>query len=591
MNIEDSIKLFFLILTIGFGSLQVYQNYSNSINFPLNPDDSVICLSEISTLKSQESSRVDFLKNTKNNHPQIIQRILTLLDYKVTGKVNFIEIRALSLILTITLCLLFLIFIKNNTWVLFILLASLSFHPNIDFWVSAKCVYIYPYLFGALAYLLMLKTTRISLILFFTLLMLSILSFGNGIGMVPLLFGILFFSYHKKFNDSINLWSHTFTILFALSLYLTIVPSNENISLSLLLTNIYNDPMKIIEFIIGMTVGVIKYINLFGLESYIINYVFFIISLIYLYYYLYKQYILITPQTYLIKYFPLFIAGFCIISSILGGIGRAYALHGSGLAPRYEMNSLFFMASLSMCSYSMWNKRSINIHLILLLITISPSILRSIYSINNAPKHTMYNIKKMECIATGQDSLLNISSSNDWIQFSCINMGKDVRKSIQLGLFEPPKEYYQMKNTISSGSVTRKIEERLSSKLDELFPIASTSISSFTNNSWLVKLNILDKKAENDIELIRNKNPQYLNGTINYYLHNGLTLNQKSFSNLFVLNEGLDGDNDPYKIIANTQNNIIIIVCKGSIFYFISRNDQEIVKYNAEFLLLAQQAL
>jgi len=96
-------KKCFWICFVGSSIIYLILNYLFSVNFPWNHDDAVVCLSELNRYVNNEVTLWEYLSSFKNGHPQIIQRILSLLSLSIYGAVNLKLILLLCCSMTVAL--------------------------------------------------------------------------------------------------------------------------------------------------------------------------------------------------------------------------------------------------------------------------------------------------------------------------------------------------------------------------------------------------------------------------------------------------------------------------------------------------------
>ena len=180
--LEKTLGNQFLIwgITLLLSVIYVYLGFKYIHNFPLNADDAVICISDLLKYINNEINALDYLLARKNNNPTLIMRLFALMDYKITGELNFKHIIHFSN-LGYVLFVIFLTYLyRYNKLAIIIPILLLNPIPNYIYWASATACYPYTLIILFFALYLLNKHSNVSLLIAVLLIPVLTYSFSNG---------------------------------------------------------------------------------------------------------------------------------------------------------------------------------------------------------------------------------------------------------------------------------------------------------------------------------------------------------------------------------------------------------------------------
>lgn len=515
----------YFIVTIAV-ILQFFLAIKYGFNLPLNPDDAVICLDQFPS-KGSVKEFLTYITSTKNGHPQIFQRVFTYTSYLTTGEVNFkyIILLSLSCLVGFVICL---FKITNNFLFCALSCLILSFHPNLNLWTSVIAANYFSYVLFFIVLFLFESPTKkkylIPLILSF-----AILSFGNGIGILPCLFLYLLI---KRCGGSLirkEIIVGLGSIVIAAIVYFTFIESKA--SVLEFVGNFWNNPLPAFEFILEMNGIIFKYLipGRMG-NDFLPEVMTLVISIwvIYLTIYNYRN------QRFRV-FFILF--SFCVLTSILGSIGRAYSEVGDGLAPRYEFNGLFFLFSLMGMVFYSGSRKSVVYSLGILLVLLS--FLRSVGNIPGLDSRTKY-YKELSNYLFNDYSIKNYETEKVNERF--VRMAKIMKpileESMQKKIYNPPAFF--LENRIShhtlSDSSSQLIKSLNSFSLDlgdSINYILNTQfdIKDFGHKDDLSQIywHYNEPVDNSSFTILLEYDIKYTKGVMNYYLKNELKFKGREY--------------------------------------------------------------
>jgi len=268
-------KKCFWICFVGSSIIYLILNYLFSVNFPWNHDDAVVCLSELNRYVNNEVTLWEYLSSFKNGHPQIIQRILSLLSLSIYGAVNLKLILLLCCSMTVALsCLI--TYYEENIYVNYLThFVLLGFTNSIFLWVSANAVYQFPFQF-LLIYMLISRhqTSLLRAILlagFASLFMLF--SFSSGLAILPVLI-ILVLLRSKEQNDRTHYFSLSVIIVVASSFILFYLNQTDHLNSSIggggHMRFDFSGLWEMIVFICAFSGSIFKYTS-FDIDGQVVN--------------------------------------------------------------------------------------------------------------------------------------------------------------------------------------------------------------------------------------------------------------------------------------------------------------------------------
>jgi len=180
--------------------LYILISYHFSYDYPLNADDIVICISDVMSIVDEGNSYFDYLLMTKNNNPTIVLRLINLLNYLITGKINFLVIPVVA-----NICVAIFSFYLSRKYVSLpfsFLIPLLLLVPTAQYmyWSSAAASYTFTVMF---LYSCMVQINNVKNFGSFPLLVLTmfLLTYSFANGFVGCCFIILYALYLMFFSD------------------------------------------------------------------------------------------------------------------------------------------------------------------------------------------------------------------------------------------------------------------------------------------------------------------------------------------------------------------------------------------------------
>lgn len=516
----------YFIVTIAI-ILQFFLAIKYGFNLPLNPDDAVICLDQFPSEHSFKEL-LSYITSTKNGHPQIFQRIFTYASYLIIGEVNFkfVILLSLSCLVGFVICL---FKIVKNAFLFGVLSCLiLSFHPNLNLWTSVIAANYFSYVLFFIVLLLFESPTRKKYIipLIFSI---AILSFGNGIGILPCLVLYLLI---KGYGGSLvkkEIIIGLGSIVIAAIVYFSFIESKT--SVLEFVDNFWKNPLPAFEFILEMNGIIFKYLIPGRLgKDFLPEVMTFLISIwvIYLAINNYKN------QKFRV-FFILF--SFCVLTSILGAIGRAYSEVGNGLAPRYEFNGLFYLFSFMGMVFYSGNRKPVVYSVGILLMLIS--FLRSAGNITGLDSRTKY-YKELSIYLFNDYSIQNYGTEQVNERFASMAkiMKPILEESIQEELYNPPDYFLESmireddlcvtdpQFTKHMNSFSLELRDSINSMFNKQFDIKDFKHKDeFSRFYWY----LYEPVDSSSLTILLEYDLEYTKGVINYYLKNMLKFEGREY--------------------------------------------------------------
>lgn len=304
-----------------------------SWNSPWNYDDVAVCLGQF-PLQGGDGDLVRYFLTFKNDHPQTIQRLFSLLSYGCLGSVNFTFINLASLLSVI----LFGVWAgareRAPSFFCVTLCLLCGFNRNIFLWASASAVYSFPYMFLVMGAVLARAPSwpRFPALCFLCLA--CVFSFGNGIALVPALL----------LTSGVWIWSDPDTrpreflpvglaLLISTLAYVDLMPSATDIGT--FLRHFLDDPAVAITFFLEMNGLFAKYLpGPWSPNAAASGFGALLVTLPLWGFYRARK------DRDMFPYFTLW--WFSLGSAAATTLGRAYTSSWrTDIAPRYEFNSVF----------------------------------------------------------------------------------------------------------------------------------------------------------------------------------------------------------------------------------------------------------
>ena len=524
------------VLLIGIVSLSIYLTWNYSINFPLNPDDATVCLGEFPS-NLNIVSVFEYIFTTKNGHPQIIERLFSVFSYILLNEVNFTFINVASVIAIFGFILIVHFKLKNWNVTLVGSALLLSFQPIIFLWPSASAVYFFAYAFAIIS--LLLITAEMKVYHYFLLALttfLCILSFGNGIAIVPCLAVYLIVRHFLLHDVNSKMVIGVLSVIILDILIYKLVIHNDT-SISLFISQFLEDPMRAIYFIIEMNGSVLKYLNILSVSNgaFVITTSLILLAACLVVLFRTSKF---TPELII----AITILLFCITSSAMAAIGRAYD-DGSGLANRYEFNSVFVLYGFFLILYfSNYLSRTpkISVGILLLLFSFNRTYSASFKDSQIQSKEN-YLVSLSNYILSGYTEKAFIHQINDasLAYKTSLTITNDVKKSIESKLFQPndflinKAEIFKKDNIFIIDYNHNEHVKAISSDISNL--ISST----LEKNLIISKAFFNDLKKEYDIQIEGEGSKFYLKyfldvnyipSVMNYYKSKGYFINNNVIS-------------------------------------------------------------
>ncbi|NNE14534.1 MAG: hypothetical protein HKN51_06125 [Saprospiraceae bacterium] len=242
-------------LSMGIGLLvllYIVTSIHYCINFPVNADDVIICLTDLQRYLDGEISLIDYIFLKKNRNPTIVLRIINYLVYAFSGKVNFALVPIIANILYAFFV--FTLSYKSRFLKFFWIIPILLFIPSTDFinWSSAVASYAFPaiFLFIFLERIPNIKT-RLEMLWLLPMITLMTYSFANGfIACLVLIVYCLYLLWLKK-ADLFTVTSIVAICILNIIVFLSGFEGQNNLSFS----------WQKFEFALAFCSNYIKYIS------------------------------------------------------------------------------------------------------------------------------------------------------------------------------------------------------------------------------------------------------------------------------------------------------------------------------------------
>jgi len=188
-------NIVFVLLSIGM----LLSGYIFGVNYPWNNDDAVICLKDYLLYENGEISLLEYLTKFKNGHTTFMERLYSFLSKVITGYVNFKVISLLSNFSIIIFTYYLTTKISDILLKFITAFILLSFTAQLLVWASGGVVYIYTFIFAYLSWDIICREKFYLLPLLLITFLLTILSFSNGLLIIPLT-GIFLITQISKSN-------------------------------------------------------------------------------------------------------------------------------------------------------------------------------------------------------------------------------------------------------------------------------------------------------------------------------------------------------------------------------------------------------
>jgi len=305
--------------------IYVYVSFIYTINYPINIDDVIICISDLILTVEGEISYLEYLFKRKNDNPTIVLRLINLINFLITGKIDFSNVPIVSNILVAMFS--FYIAIKHKHLKFSFVIPLLLMIPTAQYiyWSSAATTYIFSFIFLYLSLSLIQKIKQFNkLILLFILITLLTYSFANGfLGCIL----IILFSFHQVYFADLDKKICVIIVLMAL-IHIVVFLSGYEGGMNGLDFNL----MKL-NFVFAFCGNLYKYIDISWVSASVLSF----LLILYLSILFFRNY----NNSETIIFF--FMVGFVIVSGIVVAISRCRLLNlCNPFFIRYEIYGVMF---------------------------------------------------------------------------------------------------------------------------------------------------------------------------------------------------------------------------------------------------------
>ena len=170
-------------------------------NYPCNADDVYICLKDLNSYIVGDVSWYEYLIMRKNNNPTLVQRGIALVQYQITGNVNFRWHPFIGNLFFIAFVVFFTLRNKSKRLAFLLPIVLLCPIANSIYWSSAASTYVFPVILLYLIMVLIHEKRKWGVFLVFLLLPILTYSFSVGfISLVVLLMYLWFYVFISQIS-------------------------------------------------------------------------------------------------------------------------------------------------------------------------------------------------------------------------------------------------------------------------------------------------------------------------------------------------------------------------------------------------------